>query len=296
MDLTSRLLFAFTAVQGDITTVTGQQAFTTVGTYSWVCPVNVFDVQVVCIGGGGRGGVAIGGAGGGLGWKNLIPVVPGSSYTVVVGAGGSNVNSGFGGNSYFISPSTVQGGGGEFFQYPSTEVNYTGGTYTGDGGGNGGSGIFVNQGNNNLYGGGGGGGGGYTGNGGASSTSGSGGGGGGGGTGYASNTPGEARSGAGGGGTGLLGQSGSGYAGTNSGSFSSGSGGGGGSGGQAGHNSVPNDVSQLIIGGAYGGGGAGLNTGGYDIFYPNTSAGAQGAVRIIWGQNRSFPSTNTGNL
>jgi hypothetical protein len=35
----------------------------------------------------------------------------------------------------------------------------------------------------------------------------------------------------------------------------------------------------------YGGGGS--NNGGY---------GGVGAVRIIWGNNRAFPSTNTGNL
>jgi hypothetical protein len=35
-----------------------------------------------------------------------------------------------------------------------------------------------------------------------------------------------------------------------------------------------------------GGGGSGYSGG----------QGASGAVRIIWGPNRSFPSTNTGNL
>jgi hypothetical protein len=28
----------------------------------------------------------------------------------------------------------------------------------------------------------------------------------------------------------------------------------------------------------------------------NSGAGGSGVIRIIWGDNRSFPSTNTGNL
>jgi hypothetical protein len=44
-----------------------------------------------------------------------------------------------------------------------------------------------------------------------------------------------------------------------------------------------------LSGGLYGGGGAG-SVGGA------TGIGAFGAVRIIWGNNRAFPSTNTGDL
>ena len=32
---------------------TGQQAFTTAGTYSWTAPFGVYSVSVVCVGGGG---------------------------------------------------------------------------------------------------------------------------------------------------------------------------------------------------------------------------------------------------
>jgi hypothetical protein len=39
-------------------------------------------------GGGGGSTYAYGGSGGGLGWTNNIAVVPGNSYTVVVGDGG----------------------------------------------------------------------------------------------------------------------------------------------------------------------------------------------------------------
>ena len=65
----------------------GSQIFDTFGTYSWTAPEGVTSVCVVCVGaGGGYGGTS--GGGGGLGWKNNIPVVPGQSYTVVVGREG----------------------------------------------------------------------------------------------------------------------------------------------------------------------------------------------------------------
>jgi alpha-tubulin suppressor-like RCC1 family protein len=153
------------AVQGPpTTTVVGQQAYTTSGTFSWTCPANVYSVCVVCVGGGAGGIPGNGGSGGGLGWKNNIPVIPGQSYTVVVGSGGGITSATrSGGGSYFISPETVSatGGGGQS----------TVGTYIGDGGGNGGKGYWS-----------GGGAGGYSGNGGnadtASGSTGSGGGGG----------------------------------------------------------------------------------------------------------------------
>ena len=122
------------------------------GSYTWTCPPDVTKVHVVCIGGGsssvGSTWANGAGAGGGLAWKNDIPVVPGTEYTVYVGKGG---NAGgtvkAGGESYFIDSNTVWAGGGS---------NTTVGTFTGDGGGNGGS-----PGNS-----GGGGAGGYNGNGG----------------------------------------------------------------------------------------------------------------------------------
>jgi len=124
--------------------------FTEAGTYSWTCPAGVTSVDVVCVGGGGAysGG---GGGGGGLGYKNNISVTAGTTYTVRVGEGGkadySNTQP-TALDSYFISTSTVKGGGGNYS---------SGGNYTGDGGGNGGAG-----GNNRA----GGGAGGYSGNGG----------------------------------------------------------------------------------------------------------------------------------
>lgn len=250
--------------------VPSQQAFTTVGTFSWVAPASVTSVSVVAVGGGAgaRNGSPnyMTGGGGGLGYKNNITVVPGNSYTVEVGDGGAVVPAGtVGDDSYFIDTSTVKGGGGGLG---------SGGTYTGDGGGNGG-----NSGGVSIYNssGGGGGAGGYSGNGGSggaaygnnSGSSGSGGGGGGGGA--SSNG-----TSAGGGGVGILGEGTSGAGG----GFGFGlglSGGKGGSGGTDG-----NDLSSgKTTPGEYGGGGG------------RTTSGGQGAVRIIWGQGRAFPSTRT---
>lgn len=157
----------------------GQQAYTTPGTYSWVAPAGVTSVCVVCIGGGGYGwlrsdGGGGGGGGGGLGWKNNITVVPGQTYTVRVGRGGntwlspnpanaSDLRPGPAESSYFINESTVAGLGAVNNQY--FNENNAGGTYVGDGGGNGGTGGAGYNSDGSASGGGGGAGG-YTGNGG----------------------------------------------------------------------------------------------------------------------------------
>jgi hypothetical protein len=259
----------------------GQEAYTTPGTYTWVAPAGVTSVCVVCVGGGGGGRWSSngggGGAGGGLGWKNDIPVSPGTSYTVVVGAGSiaSGSTAATGGTSYFINASTTVaglGGGGA-----SSTAGGAGGTYVGDGGGNGGAG-----GGGATDGSGGGGAGGYTGNGGAGANapnpaaapagSGSGGGAGGGGTSEGTGTgP--------GGGVGILGQGLSGIGAIAGGDTGPGGAGSGGSIGSA----------VTGVGGLYGGGGSGGDitlTAGY-------GSGGDGAVRIIWGPGRAYPATNT---
>ena len=261
--------------------VFGEEAYTTPGTYSWTAPAGVDEVSVVCVGGGGGGGQDSsgqgGGGGGGLGWKNTISVTPGQSYTVVVGAGGVSLGSTGqnGGDSYFISTGTVAGFGGQ--GAPSDSQGGTGGGFFGDGGGNGGAASAAS-----TDGSGGGGAGGYSGNGGiggpneTSGTAGTGGAGGGG----ASS---ESTPLGGGGGVGILGEGASGVGGiVNTGN--PGETGKGGSGGQDGQNS-PNNGH----GGLYGGGGSGSDTG----YNASWSAGAGGAVRIIWGTGRAFPSTNT---
>ena len=271
--------------------VTGSQSYTTAGTYSWVAPAGVTSVSIVAVGGGGgqelggfcsccQPGNAGGGGGGGLGYINNYSVTPGSSYSVVVGAAGVGTTvvnthtSTNGGDSYFVSTSSIKGGGGIKGYY---DVGGTGGTYTGTGGGNGG------KGGNGGFSlcicgrpGGGGGAGGYSGNGSAGSN------------GIAGNssagTGGSASGGGtltfqypiagGGGGVGLLGQGTSGTAGSYTGGI-------GGSGGANGSN---------WNGGAYGGGGGGTQTNSF------LGTGGVGAVRIVWpGNTRTFPSTCVGS-
>lgn len=236
--------------------------YITPGTYQWVAPKDVHYVSVVCVGAGGGGSrttYGTGGGGGGLGWKNNIPVIPGTAYTLQVGQG----SAGDGQPSYFISTSTVAGfGGGTSNNRPKGP----GGGYVGDGGGVGGSGAYY---------GGGGGAGGYTGNGGdgAGSTDdgnpdnglpSTGGGGGGGGS-----VPTPRAQGTGGGGVGLYGM---GVNGTGGIDISVAAGGGSGGTNSAGR-----------IGGNYGGG-AGADYGGVSAV-----SGSNGAVRIICGTARSFP-------
>lgn len=263
-----------------ITVPNFQTEFTESGTYQWTAPVDVTSVCVVCIGGGAGGGNSYmsSGGGGGLGYKNNISVTPGQSYTVVVGSGGNSAgqtypvdrplaNGNNGGQSYFISPSTVSGGGG---------TPTAGGSYVGDGGGNGGTGGSS---------GGGGGAGGYSGNGGNSGSAGAGGGAGGG---YA---PSGFNGGGGGGGTGIYGEGSSGAAGT-----SSSRGGKGGSGGEDGYGFTSESGSA---GGQEFGGGGGAGSPQNSVsaqFYRGGGQGGYGAVRIIWGTGRAFPSTNTADI
>lgn len=247
------------------------------GTYSWTCPPGVTSVCVVAIG-GGQGSTTptytTPCGGGGLGWRNNISVTPGQNYTVVVGRGGDYLNAespttGTGGDSYFISPSIVTGGGG---------AQPSGGTWVGDGGGNGGSG------GSNA----GGGAGGYTGAGGnGASSGGPGAGGGAGGGGSYSSTYGYSS----GGGTGPFGQgaSGAGY------SYVGGQGGSGGENGRGGENPWLSYGSGQLDGGLYGGGaGQGGNSGSAGGY--QTYRGGRGCVRIIWGAGRKFPSTGTGDM
>lgn len=240
----------------------GQQAYTAPGTYSWTAPAGVTSVCVVCIGGGQAGGAWIagtsqGGDGGSLAYGNNIPVTPGQSYTVVVGAGGNGFLQA-GGSSSFINTATLVGGGG------GTGLGSAGSTRSG--GGSGGAAGPAGPG-------GGGGAGGYSGNGGAgggfktAGLSGAGGGGGGG-AGGDTGTSSSNTLGGSGGGVGIMGQGLSGA--------------GGSSGSQAG---FPGSGG---MGATYGGGGGGYDS--HQMYYP---PGARGAVRIIWGPGRAFPSTGT---
>lgn len=279
--------------------VVGEQSYTTPGTYSFVVPVGVASVSAVLVGAGASS--ASGGGGGGLRYINNLPVSAGETITVVVG------------QSYLTSlaeDSVLKRGantlvyaggggiGGSYNRVGGIGSTLGAGTYGGTiGGGDGGHSdsaltreapALIGD----FGGAGGGGAGGYSGNGGhgagqgKDATAGSGGGGGGGGRG--GGNPG----GAGGGGVGLFGQGSSGSAGTNG--YTAGGGGGGSSGASGGNSSYNSGTST---GGLYGGGGGG-NDPAYNAQYTVAymGAGANGAVRIIWGAGRAFPSTNVGSM
>jgi hypothetical protein len=267
------VIFPKAAIIGTIPNIIGEAVYTTAGTYTWTCPALVYNICVVCVGAGANYDSLVndslaGGAGGALVWRNNIAVWPGQNYTIQVGAPATIATLSTG-HSYFNSLTFLSARAGN---------GYYGGTYTSDdnginsGGGNGGKGYLAGYGS-------GGGAGGYSGNGGngydgfpGSGTAGSGGGGGGGSITYFSS------SGQGGGGVGLYGQGASGAAGAYTpGGIGVGSAGpgGGGSGGSSGSGAN---------GGNYGGGAA------------VTGSASGGAVRIIWGFNRAFPTTNVGLL
>lgn len=330
----------------------GQQAFTSTGLHTWVCPSKVNAVHAVCVGGGGGGAGSGdgggGGGGGGLGWKNNISVVAGQTYYVYVGIGGNPNSIVDGVGSLFITTDAftissfsvtsnvvtintssshtfetgdtvsvdcsfreingtftitkvdsdtftysktfqnygttgitgvcfegnivVRGGGGDSglgqnggFSSPTDTM--VGGTYNGDGGGNG----ATISGRDASTAGSGGGAGGYDGSGGSQT-------GGAGGNGAASNYR-----GGGGGGVGLYGE---GASGANVGSYA-----GGGYGGSGGERGGTHDCSsyECGLGGLYGGGG-----GGHDSY--SAGYGRQGAVRLIWGETRAFPTTETADV
>ena len=89
---------------------------------TWTCPAGVTSIQVECWGGGGAGGgsnlnngVGGGGGGGGYAQNLIVPVTPGTVYTITVGAGGAGVVAAPGGNgalSSFNSVVIARGGNG----------------------------------------------------------------------------------------------------------------------------------------------------------------------------------------
>lgn len=270
----------------------GQQAYTSPGSFSFTVPFSVTSIAVVCVGGGGGGALGFGADGGNLRYVNNISVTPGETLTVSVGAGGPGTSTGNAGGDSFLKR------GGTTLALASGGYSITTNVGTGGNGGLGAAGLSVSGSYGSVQNGGGGGGaGGYGGNGGnggagvnVAPTAGSGGAGGGGGYSLsgANNNFSLAYSfgnaGTSGGGVGILGSGANGAAGTNG---LSPTGGGGGSGGSAGSETGA---------GVYGGGGGG----GYSATNPAYSRsgvdGRSGAVRIIWGLGRSFPSTNTADV
>jgi hypothetical protein len=262
-------------------------------TTSWTVPANVNSISLIGVSGGGSGRVsttlgAPGGAGGGggaLGYANSVSVSPGDIVTIAIGGGGATVAS----DSSVVGGATIvtvtRGG------VTTTVLSLTGGgagslstggvggsvvTGTGFAGGAGGSTNGTNSG-------GGGGAGGYAGAGGAggnaisNGSAGSGGAGGGG-------ASGDANGAGSGGGVGLFGQGTSGTGGTRASRTTAG--GGAGSAGLGSPNATNGaeyrDVTTST--GRFGAGGPGTK----QTTLPD---GSHGAVRIIWGSGRSFPST-----
>jgi hypothetical protein len=295
----------------------GQQAYTTEGTYTFTVPAGVTSISAVCVGSGAAGQDSRAGM---LCFSNNIATTPGESLTVVVGAGATPP---FGTAQH----STISRGGtaliralggglggtpvGDFIGYGGLPRD-TAGQFTRSGGG--GAGGYTNnegfQSGQNVLGGWGGGASG-------SSTAGLGGAAGGGGKGdyyYAFSFQEYIieiwSASGGGGGVGILGLGTNGAAGAdrNTGGTSGGGGGGGGSGGGNGISGGTGSTGNGGNGGEFGGAGG---SGSYYIeqaWDPNEQTyvvvstgvgnngfGGVGAVRIIWGAGRSYPS-NAANV
>jgi hypothetical protein len=127
----------FPAASGGVTQKI--QEFTS--TTSWTAPSNVTTVEVFLVGGGGGGGYVnnegsgvrhsgSGGAGGEV-IRRILPVTPGTSYTVTIGAGGaggstSTASGGTGGNTSFGSLLTAFGSyGGQSSNVPVGQYSFT---------------------------------------------------------------------------------------------------------------------------------------------------------------------------
>lgn len=114
-----------------------ENSFTTVGNHSWTCPEGVTKIRIIMSGGGGGGGGGFdfyqqsGGQTGADGTdgqfiERVITVVPNTTYSITVGAGGtagttfhatsgmggSGTDGGNGGNSSFGSYTATGGTGG----------------------------------------------------------------------------------------------------------------------------------------------------------------------------------------
>ena len=116
--------------------------FTTVGTTLWTAPIGFTSVTYLVVGGGGGGGGgydtgAGGGGGGGMVLSGTHTVVPGNTYTIVVGDGGiggvsnvsipSETNGSSGQNSEFDSIVSLGGTGGFASRNPPGSNNGAGG-------------------------------------------------------------------------------------------------------------------------------------------------------------------------
>lgn len=281
----------FGANSADTQNRISERLFTTPGVTNFVVPDGVYSVSAVCVGGGGGGDGGRntnGGGGGALSYVNNIVVTPGETLSVTVGIGGSGSSAtkatdGDGGASRLARGATIlcsAGGGGKG---SGTRAGGTVGVGTGGDGGTGGT--------NSAGGtsGGGGGAGGYSGKGGNGGSngnqdgsigaSGSGAAGGGG--------SGDTYGGSGGGGVGLSGKGSIGFGGFVDSLGIGGWGGSDGTDGSTGSTFTAGGSSYYGgNGGLYGGGGGGSgDTSGIG------GTGGNGAVKIVWGLDRTYPSS-----
>lgn len=267
----------------------GQQLFETAGTFNFIVPDNCFFIHGVCVAAGGYGGGSRGttttsglrGSGGpGLSWRNDIPVTPGETLKVIVGAA-STAATVKGGNTYLVR----QNGSTEEILLIAMAGEIGTNVATSGAGGLGGKNAHpINGGGGN---------GGSGGSGGSPSINAGGGGGSGGCGGYPGN-----------GGPGGSGGSGSAVSGAPRGAATSGSGGGaggaGGSGGGGGNNSASTggNGAGTHLYGQYGDGNATVPNGSTPPF-TSTAYGIPrqpGAMRLLWGDDRSFPTNNVIDL
>lgn len=270
------------------TVSSGEQVYTTSGSYTFIVPDGVGTIHGVAVGGGAGGAVggggAAGGGGGGLGWGSF-PVTPGETITIAVGeAGLGSVGGGLGtdGGDSIISydDTTVIAGYGGTAGDGSASVNPGGSFLAPSNGGGGAGGNSQIPGSGFQYAAGGGGAGGYSGNGGNGGTYGGSPGSGQGGAGAGGFSAGASQDSAagGGGGVGIYGEGPSGL------SISSIAPAPGGSGGTDG---ATRNGTLGGLGGTYGGGGGGSN--GTAATNPQGGDGGSGAVRIVWGRGVSYP-------
>lgn len=258
------LLPGMVGVVAGATAPKGQQVWTADG--SFVVPAGVTSISAVCVGHGGQfvnygGGNGAGGRGGDLRYAITLAVTPGETLTITIPAVGTAA-----------ATQILRSGTPLLSAACGLEGSNVGGTSTTIGGNIGGG---NGSGSNGFGDSGGGGAGGYSGNGGTGGIgatnggNGSGGGGGGG------------RGGGGGGGVGLLGQGSNGSGGTSAGAP--------GTGGSGGGNGTTNSGFTGGNGGAYGGASGWINGGTWGVR-------GGGAVRIIWGTGRAYPSTGTADV
>lgn len=108
-DFSNRLVHEFGSFTANVVSF-DYQAYTAPGTYTWTVPAGVTRVSLVGVGGGGGGTQSntggSGGSGASLTYVNNFSVIPGETYTVVVGAGGSPGTAfGFTGGDTYITRS-----------------------------------------------------------------------------------------------------------------------------------------------------------------------------------------------